>query len=116
MAMHRTTLSPKCCCPALAKLLQLSDAWHPYCDLQNQLLAAIVGGQGIENGRKLLRVELDVHDGTNDCQMCQYESQIEVSDRVEKFLGRVSAAWERAGSLTLMDLPVLRSIGRCEPR
>jgi hypothetical protein len=48
--------------------------------------------------------------------MCQYESQIEVSDRVEKFLGRVSAAWERAGSLTLMDLPVLRSIGRCEPR
>ena len=30
-----------------------------YRDLENQLLAAIVGRQGVENGRELFRVELD---------------------------------------------------------
>lgn len=40
-------------------VFQVSDAWHPYRDLQGQLCAAIVGRQRIENRRELVRVELD---------------------------------------------------------
>jgi hypothetical protein len=59
MAIHLTTFSPKCCYAASASKLQLSDAWHPYRNLEGQLVSAIVGRQGVENGRELLRVELD---------------------------------------------------------
>ena len=59
IAMHLTTFSPKCCyCPS-APIRTGVRAWHPYRNLENQLLSAIVGGQGVENGRELLGVELD---------------------------------------------------------
>lgn len=32
-------------------------------NLEDELLAVVLGGQGVENGRKLLGVELDVNDG-----------------------------------------------------
>jgi len=35
-----------------------------YRDFQDELVAAIVCLEGVENGRKLLGIELDVDDGT----------------------------------------------------
>jgi hypothetical protein len=35
-------------------------------NLQNELLAVVLGLNGVENGRELLTLELHVDDGTND--------------------------------------------------
>jgi hypothetical protein len=63
MAMQRTMFSPKCCCDTLVlmflMLFPLSDASCTYSHLEGQLVAAIVCGQGIENGGQLFGVELD---------------------------------------------------------
>lgn len=40
-------------------MFRVCDAWRSYSNLKDQLVAAIVGCQRIENSRKLLGVELD---------------------------------------------------------
>jgi hypothetical protein len=81
--MHLTTFSPKCCCCVSARVLPGIRAWRPYSNLENELLAVVLGRQGIENRRKLLRVELHVHyssdnlmdlsipDGIGGCKACE---------------------------------------------
>lgn len=69
MAMQRTTFSPRCCCGGVVsagaaeggKLWELSGA---YGDLQHQLVALVIGLQGVQNGRELGRVELDCSGGS----------------------------------------------------
>jgi hypothetical protein len=38
----------------------LFDSWRPYSDFENQLLVTVLGCDGVENGRELLGVELDL--------------------------------------------------------
>ena len=42
-----------------APVLPGGPAWRSYRNLENELVATVVGVQGVENGRELLGVELD---------------------------------------------------------
>lgn len=61
MAMQRTTFSPRCC----YRNGQIAFVWRAglvaaaYRNLENELLATVVGVKSVQNGRKLLAVELD---------------------------------------------------------
>ena len=67
MAMHLTTFSPKCCCTVSVTLLHMSASWHPYSDFEDQLLVTVLGCDGVENGRELIGVELDLQFAVSDC-------------------------------------------------
>jgi hypothetical protein len=61
--MHRTTFSPKCCwsissVPNLGIIPSICF-FDTYRNLEHELVALVVGGEGIENRGKLLAVELD---------------------------------------------------------
>ena len=59
MAIHLTMFSPMCCCHNVNDVLPVSDAWRPYCDLEDELVATIVSGESVQNSRELLSIELD---------------------------------------------------------
>jgi len=60
MAMHLTTLSPRCCCVWVSRL-GVIGGWEglAYRDLEDELLAIVGGLKGVENGGELLGIELD---------------------------------------------------------
>jgi hypothetical protein len=61
--MVRTTFSPKCCCYSVSQgtvdvievRYQISNTYR---DLKDELLAVVLGLNGVENGRELVTVEL----------------------------------------------------------
>lgn len=52
-------------------MLVLYSEFHPsmrltYSDLENKLVALVVGGQRVENGGQLVGIKLDVDNSSND--------------------------------------------------
>ena len=60
MAIVRTTFSPMCCCIDISYLIrthQKEQTRITYSNLKNQLLAIVLGLNGVENSRELLTLE-----------------------------------------------------------
>ena len=66
MAIHLTTDSPRCCCAACQYMESMAEGagaeggrGMTYSDLKDELLAIVGGLESVQNGGKLLGVELD---------------------------------------------------------
>ncbi len=69
IAIQRTVRSPRCCWEAVSRIPGLRDSRNgamTYRHLEDKLVAAILNLDGIQNLGKGVRIESQIHDGTDD--------------------------------------------------
>jgi hypothetical protein len=127
MAMHLTTFSPKCCCDPSVMSFQVASAWRPYRNLERQRLAAIFGGQGVENGGELLRVEFDCIPSSAPSVLMRLamhprwekffaEGRHEPSTTAPVSVSRADNTTDNPHTDDLVDLAIFCSVGRRKAR